>query len=128
MRPRMGIPPDERERWKARLRAWVEAEAEIAFATLFGSFLEPDLSCADIDLGLGLAPGVDPERYEIDRDAEGTAALGFPVDATSAAGSLPQRADPRISGGGRRPGLSDRSGGSRGVAGDGAPDPCLASV
>lgn len=123
MRPRMGIPPDERERWKARLRAWVEAGAEIAFATLFGSFLDPDLPCADIDLGLGLAPGADPERYEIDRAAEGTAALGFPADAASAAGSLPQRADPRISGGGHRPGLSDRSGGSRGVARDGAPDP-----
>lgn len=80
MRPRMWIPPDERERWKARLRAWVEAEAEIAFATLFGSFLDPDLPCADIDLGLGLAPGADPERYEIDRAAEWTAALGFPVD------------------------------------------------
>lgn len=80
MRPRIFLPPDERERVKERLRRWVEADAAIVFATIFGSFREPDLPFVDIDLGLGLAPGVDPEAYEIDRAATWTAALGYPVD------------------------------------------------
>ncbi|WP_322800611.1 nucleotidyltransferase domain-containing protein [Thermoflexus sp.] len=80
MRPRLFLPPDERERLIEQLQALMEADADIQFATLFGSFLEMDLPFADIDVGLGLAPGVDPERYELDRAAEWTVALGYPVD------------------------------------------------
>lgn len=80
MRPRIFLPPDERERFIEALRRLVEAEAEIRFATVFGSFLEPDLPFADMDVGVGLAPGADPERYATDRAAEWTVRLGVPVD------------------------------------------------
>lgn len=80
MRPRSFLPADERERLSERLRALIEAEEDVLFATIFGSFLEPDLPFGDIDVGIGLAPGADPERYEIDRAAEWTVALGYPVD------------------------------------------------
>ncbi len=80
MRPRIFLPPDERERLIEALRRLVEAEAEIRFATVFGSFLEPDLPFADIDVGVGLARGADPERYTTDRAAEWTVRLGVPVD------------------------------------------------
>ncbi|GBD08391.1 hypothetical protein HRbin22_00631 [Candidatus Thermoflexus japonica] len=70
MRPRIFLPPDERERLIEQLKALMEADADIRFATIFGSFLETDLLFADIDVGLGLVPGVDPERYELDRAAE----------------------------------------------------------
>ncbi|HXF69464.1 MAG TPA: nucleotidyltransferase domain-containing protein [Thermoflexus sp.] len=80
MRPRSFLPVDERERLSERLRALIEAEEDVLFATIFGSFLELDLPFGDIDVGIGLAPGADPERYEIDRAAEWTVALGYPVD------------------------------------------------
>ncbi len=80
MRPRVFLPPDERERWIEQLRRRVEEDENIRFAMIFGSFLDPELPFADIDVGIGLAPGVDPERYEIDRAAEWTIALGYPVD------------------------------------------------
>jgi hypothetical protein len=60
MRPRFFLPMAERERLLDRLRAQVEREAEVEFATVFGSFLDPELPFADIDVGLGLAPGADP--------------------------------------------------------------------
>ncbi len=80
MRPRVFLPPDERERLIEQLQALMEADTDIRFAMIFGSFLETDLPFADIDVGLGLAPGVDPERYELDRAAEWTVALGYPLD------------------------------------------------
>ncbi len=80
MRPRVFLPPDERERWIEQLRRRVEEDENIRFAMIFGSFLDPELPFADIDVGIGLAPGVDPERYEIDWAAEWTIALGYPVD------------------------------------------------
>lgn len=80
MRPRVFLPLDERERWIEQLRRRVEEDENIRFAMIFGSFLDPELPFADIDVGIGLAPGVDPERYEIDRAAEWTVALGYPVD------------------------------------------------
>ncbi len=80
MRPRVFLPPDERERWIEQLRRRVEEDENIRFAMIFGSFLDPELPFADIDVGIGLAPGVDPERYESDRAAEWTIALGYPVD------------------------------------------------
>jgi predicted nucleotidyltransferase len=80
MRPRFFLPMAERERLLDRLRAQVEREAEVEFATVFGSFLDPELPFADIDVGLRLAPGADPERYALDRAANWTVALGYPVD------------------------------------------------
>jgi hypothetical protein len=77
MRPRFFLPMAERERLLDRLRAQVEREAEVEFATVFGSFLDPELPFADIDVGLGLAPGADPERYALDRAANWTVALGI---------------------------------------------------
>ncbi|WP_322799193.1 nucleotidyltransferase domain-containing protein [Thermoflexus sp.] len=80
MRPRVFLPPDERERLIERLRPLLEADEAIRFATVFGSFLDLDLPFADIDVGIGLTAGADPERYEIDRAADWTVALGYPVD------------------------------------------------
>lgn len=75
------LPKEKRERFIESLAARLEQRLEIAFAYIYGSFVE-DRPFRDIDLGIYVT-GLDEDRltaYAIDLALELERTAGFPVD------------------------------------------------
>lgn len=75
------LPKEERERFIATLAARLEQRREVAFAYVYGSFVE-GAPFRDLDLGIYLT-GVGEDRmteYAIDLALELERTAGFPVD------------------------------------------------
>ncbi|HOI13318.1 MAG TPA: nucleotidyltransferase domain-containing protein [Methanoculleus sp.] len=81
MRPR-DLSPEEKQRLRALITAWLEEKREILFAYVYGSFVQAPFR--DIDIAVFLADGSiglsDPLRYELTLAQELEEATGVPID------------------------------------------------